>query len=432
MTLTLGPLSPPGWTVHRSGIRWMVPDGTHAAAHAAVASVSIALRPVGPRPPQMPFAGEAADLHAILTTPRAGLLRHQGGASLGGELDYQVYAGAWNPDAPIGTLDGDDPAPLRLSFAAGRRVTDMAGDRTGLLSGWHSQVRAWHGEAVPETTILNLGICETAGVFRGDRQAFLELLEASPAPIQAISQGDQALVLCAPVLLGRLTATPGDQARIAADLAQGLPRAGVPGPQDYMTAGALLDALAQCPITQHTDVITRATLTRASPPATIVLSSLAEAPTLLRHRKLGYVVNLHAFRIATAGEAMRVWLRTAFEPLRRTLGDIGDDYRALARAVAARTGARLLVVNALSSSGAEDVTTYLPFPGLLSDTLAHVRAKAMNLLLHELEEEGHLTIVDSDAIGAAFGHAHIPDGVHQSRPMQDALRQAVLATALRT
>jgi len=302
----------------------------------------------------MPFAGEAADLHAILTTPRAGLLRHQGGASLGGELDYQVYAGAWDPDAPIGTLDGDDPAPLRLSFAAGRRVTDMAGDRTGLLSGWHSQVRAWHGEAVPETTILNLGICETAGVFRGDRQAFLELLEASPAPIQAISQGDQAL--------GRLTATPGDQARIAADLAQGLPRAGVPGPQDYMTAGALLDALAQCPITQHTDVITRATLTRASPPATIVLSSLAEAPTLLRHRKLGYVVNLHAFRIATAGEAMRVWLRTAFEPLRRTLGDIGDDYRALARAVAARTGARLLVVNALSSSGGCDDLSAVSWP----------------------------------------------------------------------
>jgi len=52
---------------------------------------------------------------------------------------------------------------------------------------------------------------------------------------------------------------------------------------------------------------------------TIVLSLNAEAPTILRHRRLGYALQFHDFRLADSGPAFIAWLRANFETVRRSM-----------------------------------------------------------------------------------------------------------------
>ena len=99
-------------------------------------------------------------------------------------------------------LAGDDPVPgedaldepLRLMFGAGRRATEVAGDWSGFLTGWHDRERAWWGEGTGRVdTLLGLGICEQVGVFRGDGLAFHEWFAAARGPAQVVHVPDHAL-----------------------------------------------------------------------------------------------------------------------------------------------------------------------------------------------------------------------------------------------
>ena len=48
-------------------------------------------------------------------------------------------------------------------------------------------------------------------------------------------------------------------------------------------------------------------------------------------------------------------------------------------------------------------------------------------MLHDIAERRDLIIIDVDAIAADLGGAeHLPDGIHQSGPMQAALRLEIL------
>jgi hypothetical protein len=63
----------------------------------------------------------------------------------------------------------------------------------------------------------------------------------------------------------------------------------------------------------------------------------------------------------------------------------------------------------------------------MSNTLANVASKELNLMLQEIADERELHIVDVDAIAADIGGGeHLPDGIHQSGPMQMLLRQEIL------
>jgi hypothetical protein len=350
--------------------------------------------------------------------------------SQGGDLDQQHFNRRWDADEVIATLEtADDAAPgWRLTFVAGRRTTELAEDRKGLLTGWHDRTRAWHGDAAGHTTLLSLGICEQNGVFRGERQAFLELLSEVAAPLHAIYCTDEALVPCASVLLGQLARTDSDRAAMAAETAKELFSGPIaPTPADYMFVGAALGALARSPLTERADLLTRDGIAEAGLPDAVVLSLHSESSVVLRHKKLGYVANWHRFRVQAGGPAVREWLQTCFEPVRRTTDDIRRDLRDLVDAIAQRVGAKVLVINTMSTSSHEDITSYAPFPGRLGDTVATVRAKEMNLMLHDLAEERDVGIVDADAIAAELGGgAHLPDGIHQSRAMQQALRAEIL------
>jgi hypothetical protein len=135
---------------------------------------------------------------------------------------------------------------------------------------------------------------------------------------------------------------------------------------------------------------------------------------MLRHRQ------------ASAGPAIKSWLASAFEPVKRSIDDIRRDYRRLVEAISAKTGAKVLILNRMSSSGFEDILSYSPFDAPLYETLENVAAKEMNLMLHDLAEECDVSIVDVDSVAGYLGGAeHLPDGIHHSAAMQSVLRAAI-------
>jgi hypothetical protein len=135
---------------------------------------------------------------------------------------------------------------------------------------------------------------------------------------------------------------------------------------------------------------------------------------MLRHRQ------------AAAGPAVRAWLTSAFEPVKRSIDDIRHDYRRLIEAVASKTGARVMILNRMSSSGFEDILSYAPFDAPLRETLENIAAKEMNLMLHDLTDECEFSIIDVDSIAAYLGGAeHLPDGIHHSGAMQAMLRTQI-------
>ena len=299
----------------------------------------------------------------------------------------------------------------------------------GLLPGWHSRSRAWWGDQTgPRSTLLCLGICDAAGIIRGNQVPFIEAFEAIPNPAQLVYVPDHPLVPCAPVLLEQLERTPGQKQAIAADLASGLASASAPAnSDDWLFAGALLSSLERSPILEAYEVLTPTGLRRLGPPDAILLSLSAEIQSVLRHKTLGYSLQMLRHRQASAGPAVRSWLASAFEPVKRTVDDIRRDYRRLIEAVAAKTGARILILNRMSTSGYEDILSYAPFDAPMRETLENIAAKEMNIMLHDLSEECDFSIVDVDAMAAHLGGAeHLPDGIHHSGIMQAALRSQII------
>ena len=194
-----------------------------------------------------------------------------------------------------------------------------------------------------------------------------------------------------------------------------------------MFAGALLSVLERCPIRETYDLISASGFTRGGPAEAILLTLNAEPTTLLRHKTLGYRLSILQHHLAAAGPALRHWLNSAFEPVARTMNDIKADYENLIATVEKSTGARIIILNRMSTAGDEDIASYTPFDAPMSATLANIASKELNLMLHDLASTRHAVILDLDAIAAEIGgRKHLPDGVHQSQALQDVLRQELL------
>ena len=125
---------------------------------------------------------------------------------------------------------------------------------------------------------------------------------------------------------------------------------------------------------------------------------------------------------------MRAWLDAAFKPVTRTVANIKLDYIRLFDTIAAELGTRFLIINRMSTSGQEDITSYQAFDAPMSAMLETIAAKELNLMLYELAEERGISIIDIDSIAANLGGAvHLPDGVHQSGLMQAVIRDELFA-----
>jgi hypothetical protein len=435
--LRLGPLQAPGFTVLRSGIRWLHEDGHLCRPGEAVAFCNIGLAATeGARADPPPFAGEDIDMQVVLAPRRAGRLRRSAHSSLGGYLD-KLYFHPWAPDFVIGHLEPlsgeqlpglEDGEALQLLMLTGRRFTEVAADLGGLMTGWHDRRRGWWGGGDgPLGTLLSLGICEQAGIVGGDRFAFFELFKAASGPAHVVHIPDESLVPSAPVLLDQLRRTEAQCQEISEDFATSFFGGSVvPSPRDWLFAGALLAMLLRSPLTDRYDVLMRSGFRRTGSADAVLLSVLAETSVVLRHRRLGYHLSFHDFHVHHTGPAVQAWLRTQFEPVKRTPDAVRRDLRALIDETAARSDMRFLVLNALSSSGYEEVHSYVPFDRPIGGTLASVRNKELNLMLCDLARERDISIVDVDLIAAEMGAQHAPDGVHQSGALQDEVRAEML------
>lgn len=433
--LRLGPLHAAGFVVQRSGVTWLCDDGHACRANEVIAYCNISLeRAPGQRTAAVnPFADER-ELQVAFAPPVAGRLRKGGGAAPGGHLGVHGVQ-PWRSGDVLGFLDaadersGADAGPLRLMVLAGRRMTALAAVETGLLAGWHGRTRAWWSDpaGTPGPTLLSLGICDSNGPVRGDQGAFLEMFEAAPFPAQVVHVADQPLTPCAPLLAEQFARTQAQLQAIAADLRSALlTERTIASADDWLFAGALLAGIGRSPMNETYSVLTAAGLLRTGPADAILLSLNAEFPTILRHKRLGHHLHVMRHHQMAAGPAIRAWLAASFEPVRRRVDDVKRDYERLFDLVSAETGARFLVINRMSSSGQEDVTSYAAFDAPMSDTLETIAAKELNLMLHDLAESRDVQIIDVDAIAGELGAAaHLPDGMHQSGLMQSVMREEI-------
>lgn len=431
--LRLGRVAPAGSHLMRSGVRWLVPDGAHCRAGEVIGYCNIGMRG-SDAAMKGSLAGEQRDLQVGLALRVPGILRRGGAASLGGFLDQMQYYDTWHEDESIGELE---LAPLteapqdifeHLVFA-GHRAADMAEVRTGLFTGWHDRARVWWGsDAGTHGTLMTLGICEQRGIVRGDGNAFLELFAGARGPAHVVYYPDDALVPVSTVLLQQMTRSAADNRAIEEDIARTFGNGpAVPAARDWMVLGALLGALVRSPPTDPLTIVSAHGVEVMQHPDAVLLSANSEGSLLLRHKRLGYCMQIHSYRITETSPAFHAWLRGNFEQVRRTRDEIAHDLAALVDALRAKGVRDVLVLNAVSTLGTEQVQCYASFDRPLGKSLGSVRAREQNAMLHDLARSHDIAIVDSDAIAAEYGVAqHIPDRVHASGAVQQATRDEIL------
>jgi hypothetical protein len=433
--LHLGPLRAEGYNILRSGVRWLCESGQYCAPNQVFAYCNIILEPTTSRlsgPP--PFADEL-ELQIAFASRVGGRIAIDSSTELGGYLSVRTVD-VWDAETVIASIVPNpgaddhvaDPSRLRLLALAGRRMTALADTHSGLLPGWHGRSRGWWcDDGETPVTLLSLGVCDAAGLILGEQCAFLEMFEATQTAAQMVSVPDHPLAPATPLLLDQLQRTPQQFDAIAADLRGFFARsAAVPTPDDLIFAGTVLSVMQRNPIRENYSIFSANGLARLGPADAVLLSLAVEPNTILRHRKLGYHIHIMRHHQVAAGPAIRAWLAESFEPVRRTVDDIKQDYVTLIDKIARTTGGRVIILNRMSTSGYEDVSSYLAFDAPLSDTLSLVAAKEWNLMLEDIADERELHILDVDAIAADIGGAeNLPDSIHQSGLMQRLLRQEV-------
>ncbi len=428
VAIKFGPLGGDSVAVNRSGVQWLCEDGHICQPNEVIAYCNISVDASGRRG-NAPFADERA-LQAALASRIGGRLRIPAGSSAGGYLDV-LGVHAWDPDETFAFVEptsGSDGVSdiARVMVLAGRRMSWAVDVDTGLLPGWHSRARGWWGDSPDMPTLLCAGICDASGAVRGDKSGFVEMFEDASIPAQMIHISEHPIAPCATVLLEQFLRTPAQQEAIAADMRQSLEH-GTATPDDWVFFGALSTQLGRSPIRESHDLLTTRGLEKSRPANAILMSLGAEPRSILRHRKLGYHLNILTHNYRAAGPVVRAWIDSAFVPVARSLEDIRRDYIRLFETVGAATGARFLILNRMSTSGREDISSYMAFDAPLGDTLSSVAAKEMNLMLESLADEFDVAVIDVDALGAEIGGGeHLPDGIHQSGLMQTLVRGQIL------
>jgi hypothetical protein len=433
--LRLGPLKAEGYQVHRSGVRWLCEPGQMCRANQVVAYFNLSLEPDGARPGNPPPFDEDRQLQVACAVRADGRLFYDADATPGGYLSILSFT-AWDPNLVLARLEvdgsssdlGDDAGHLRLLMLSARRMTALVDVHAGLLPGWSGRSRAWWAEeGETPVTLLSLGLCDLTGVVLGEEGAFVELFQAETAPSQFIFVPDHPITPSAPVLLDQIQRTPAQFHAIAVDLRTSLSRGPMPVADDWIFAGTMLSMMQRNPIRETSDLVLPAGFKRNGPPDAVLLSLLAEPPSVLRHKTLGYRLHVLRHHMTATGPAIQHWLTNSFEAVPRTTDDIRADLEKLIDAIHKSTGARVIIFNRMSTSGDENISSYAPFDAPMSATLANIASKELNLMLHDVAEGRNVSIIDVDAIAADIGGGdHLPDGAHQSRALQEILRGEIL------
>jgi hypothetical protein len=435
IALKLPPLELTDLVVPRSGFRWICQDGQFCKAGEIIAFCNIAVLSAND-PSKRPhaFLDERYEFQAALVLDVDGRVQQNQDSSQGGFIDRLPRLKYWNADFVLGYLERAqsgtlDRPPLRLMLGAGRRVTEHAEVRSGFLTGWHMRSRAWWADGPGvEGTVLGLGSCEISSILVGDGAPFAEMLRRAPGFAHVVMQPDQILAPCARITLEQMQRTPEQGQAILAAFSEemrALPM--TPTPADWLFGGILLSALIETPLSTENYLLSQGGLQKMLKPNAIFTSLAGESRQLFRHRRLGYALNFHGYRLDEISPVMLAWLRLNFEPLKRDAEDIKSDLSKLNARTRASSPTSIIIMNSLSTDGNEDINSYRPFDLPMGRTVASIHNKELNLMLHELAREDDVSIIDQDAIVAEMGaQHHLPDGAHQSGPLQEALRGELL------
>jgi hypothetical protein len=433
--LNLGPLRADGYKISRSGVRWLCESGQYCRPNQVFAYCNVSLEPLAGRLSGPPPFAEELELQVAFAPRVGGRIKINSSAARGGYLSVRTVD-SWDANDIVASIEPDpdagnvaDASRLRLLALAGRRMTALADTHSGLLPGWHGRSRGWWcEEGETPVTLLSLGVCDATGPVLGEQCAFFEMFEAMPSAAQMVFVPDHPLAPTVPLLLDQLQRTPAQFEVISADLREFFARSTVaPSPDDLMFAGTLLQVMQRNPIRDNYNIFSAGGSAKLGPADAVLLSLAVEPNSILRHRKLGYHLHIMRHHQAAAGPAFKAWLAQSFEPVRRSVSDIKRDYETLIDKMARATGGRAIILNRMSTSGYEDISSYLAFDAPMGDTLSYIAAKEWNLMLEDIAAERELHIIDVDAIAADIGGGeHLPDGIHQSGPMQMLLRQEIL------
>ena len=431
----LGPIEVGGYNVSRSSIRWLREDGQLCSKGEIFAYFTIVISSKENKGPRIIlFNEEQQDLKVAIAAPIAGQVHHSRDDTLGGWSNIRQTL-RWDETDVVGYIEpqGDlqpkpDKIQASLFMVAGRRVTPLAEDHSGLLTGWFDRTRAWSLEAeAPTGTLLSLGICNLRSVIRGESSGFSEILKDVAG--QVVSVTDNLLVYNSRVLSELLSRQPDGYHAIARDFAINILKGNVlPFGADWTFAGEFLRCLQFCHLTENYKILTRKGIQSLATPEAVLLSLEAETSSTIKHRKLGYTFAYQGYRRPQFPPAFREWLQPNFELLKRNLNDIREDYVRLVRSIRARApSTEILVVNMMSSSAEFALHRFADFEAPIGDTAPGVRAQDLNLMLYDLAREHDVTIVDADAIAAKLGGRFaMPDGVHTNGIMETELRNEIL------
>lgn len=433
--LRLGAMPDQGLAVSRSRPHWLLSDGARCRRGEVAAIFNIGVETTDGAD-RNPFRAERT-FQLGLAAPVDGRLRLPPDYD-DGTRDVRS-AIPWESDHVVAAVDPEDGAtasdedPRRL-FLAGRRIAWEVDTSAGPIGTWHLRYRGWW--TVPGTAMSHLaciGICDAAAVVRGPRAFFGELFETTPFSLHVSHVSDHPLVPCSRVLIDQLERGPAEIDAIIRDLGRGLVDGPVtPTPEDWVYAGALLQELCASPLTTGDTVLGVEGLTTVGPPDTVLLSIASEPRRLFRHRTLGHHLHVMPHDLEVTGPAMRAWLKANFEPVRRSMVDIEADIERLCALAGARTGARFLVINLVSSTELDTLVNYAGFGATDLEHLSRVGAKECNAMLDGLAERGIVGVLDADALAAEVGTTdHAPDGIHCSRSIETALREDLVAALAR-
>ncbi len=411
----------------RSGIQWLVPDGSPCSAGEPIAYAHVGFTKGADR-----ARSELRDFQVAFVPTVSGRVswRRDVGAS---GWDSRIFCKRFDPNESIGTIlpssPSSDAGRLRLLWLAGRRVVDFGG-KNGFMVEWSDRARGWWGDTrTPPQTVLAAGICSLDRLVAGQRGAFAELFAQCPGPAHVVQATSSLLVPSSVVLQANIDRTSAEAGQIGAEVGQWIQSAAPDGfavrgrfsiAQDIFFVTHLLSELAAPSplLDEYAHVGPRGMFTLG--PAPVVLLSLdSEGAYHLRHKALGYPVAIHGFRLAEISPTLKAWFRANFERIDRKPEDVERDLLALVDKVQSLTGARLVFVNSVESNS-------FRFP---RSAPASLSARARNVILDEVSRKRPISVIDADAIAVDLGvHAHVPDATHPYGDFERELRTELVRT----
>lgn len=422
------------YQIRRSAFRWSVSDGHRFRKGDLLGFCNLGFG--GEHLGQGDLSGplEGHDLQLALIARTSGALHHVSSIHGGGWSDRQPWY-LLDPHSEIATVElapddaeGAHSELLDYHFVTGRRAASLAEDRSGLATGWHDRQRAWRLARTPHQTVLGLGSCELFDTLRGEQGAFIDLLDGASSNIHVVDVPERPIIHSARMIVEQMRRTDEDRAALE-DVFRSAIIACPPGDSglDWSFALFAMKALKNCPVLDRYEILTGQGVESVGPASAVILSIGSEQVTRLRHRRLGFMLDCRTFLYSKLSQAMKEWLQNTFELVRHPVDDVKQDYLRMVRELRRRNpGLGIMVLNAVSTRGSEDILTYAPYDEPMGLQLPTVRAREMNAMLHDIQREADIAIVDSDAIAAHLGCAiAIPDGVHQNGEMQLLLRQEI-------